>query len=100
MNKTLIIPSYINRWPLFYKDYNLNQYNSIIRTTSTLNWMNNIESSKNINDELENIYLSQMAFMHSRSYLIGSLDYENIQNEEDDFLNNMSIIHSRCEKHS
>jgi hypothetical protein len=100
MNRTLIIPTYINKWTMFYKDYQLNRYDNIIKTTSTLSWMRIIDTPPTLNDELENNYLTQMAFMHSRCYLIGSLDYENIVNEEDEFLHNMSLIHSRCEKHS
>jgi hypothetical protein len=102
MNKSYNILNHINKWPLFYTDYNLRQYENIIKTRSTLSWMNIIEPNKLLNDDLENNYLSQMAYMHSRSYLIGTTinEYEQLYNEEDDFLNNMSFSHSRCEKHS
>jgi hypothetical protein len=96
MNRTILSVSNINKWHNFVKDYNINHYN-----ISKLPWMNIINNDNN-NDEIENNYLSQMSYMHSRCYLIGSNmnEMENSYNEEDDFLNNMAFIHSRCAKHS
>lgn len=96
MNRTILNISNINKWHNFINDYNINHYNN-----TKLSWMNIINTSV-INDDIENNYLSQMAYMHSRCYLIGTNinELENINNEEDEFLNNMSLIHSRCAKHA
>jgi hypothetical protein len=95
MNRTLFNVSNINKWNHFLNDYN------IIRINPNLRWMNVINTDI-INDEIENNYLSQMAFMHSRSYLIGYNinQMEEYANEEDEYLDDMSVIHSRCEKHA
>jgi hypothetical protein len=96
MNRTIFGLSNINKWHNFVKDYNIHHYN-----LSKLSWMN-IINNEHINDDIENNYLSQMAYMHSRCYLSGQNinEIENSYNEEDEFLNNMSLIHSRCAKHA
>jgi len=96
MNRTVSSLYNINKWHYFINDYNIYHYNN-----AKLSWMNVINTHI-INDDIENDYLSQMAYMHSRSYLIGLniKEMENVYNEEDEFLNNMSLIHSRCAKHA
>ena len=98
MNRLVKNVIYINKWHHFYNDYNIT-----INNNKNLNWMKIIETNNTyIDDTSENDYLSQMAYMHSHSYLIGLgvKDIECSYDEEDNYLSNMSLLHSRCAKHS